>query len=123
MNIQTWKTGLSSRQDEEWKEIHESVDEFYEWKIKSWKWWKEHTKERNEKGKWAFEKRCENQNAHGIPDVSEQNESHKNIERVQEDNTAKKMRIIPEEMTEREDKNENEVNHELDAYKGRSLSF
>ena len=34
-----------------------------------------------------------------------------------------KMRIIPEEMTEREDKNENEVNHELDAYKGRSLSF
>jgi hypothetical protein len=33
------------------------------------------------------------------------------------------MRIIPEEMTEREDKNENEVNHELDAYKGRSLSF
>ena len=41
--------------------------------------------------------------------MSEQNESHKNIERVQEDNTAKKMRIIPEEMTEREEKNENEV--------------
>jgi hypothetical protein len=31
------------------------------------------------------------------------------MERVQENDTAKKMRIIPEEMTEREDKNENKV--------------
>ena len=45
------------------------------------------------------------------------------MERVQQGDTTKEMRIIPEEMTEREDKNENEVNHELDAYKGRSLSF
>ena len=36
--------------------------------------------------------------------MSEQNESHKNIERVQEDNTEKKMRIIQEEMTERRTK-------------------
>ena len=35
MNKQTWKTGLSSRQDEEGKGIHESSDEFHEGKIKS----------------------------------------------------------------------------------------
>ena len=94
LNEQTWETGLSSRQDEEGKGIHESVDEFYEWKIKSWKWWKEHTKERNEKRKWAFEERCENQKAHEIPDVSERKESHKNMERVQQGDTTKEMRII-----------------------------
>ena len=93
LNEQTWETGLSSRQDEEWKGIHESSDEFHEWKIKSWKWWKEHTKERNEKREWAFEERCENQKAHEIPDVSEQKESHKNMERVQQGDTTKEMRI------------------------------
>ena len=41
--------------------------------------------------------------------MSEQKESHKNMERVQQGDTTKEMRIIPEEMTEREDKNENEV--------------
>ena len=31
------------------------------------------------------------------------------MERVQQGDTTKEMRIIPEEMTEREEKNENEV--------------
>ena len=30
LNEQTWETGLSSRQDEEGKGIHESLDEFHE---------------------------------------------------------------------------------------------
>ena len=55
LNEQTWETGLRPRQDKEGKGIHESSDEFHVWKIKSWKWWKEHTKERNEKREWAFE--------------------------------------------------------------------
>ena len=46
---------------------------------------------------------------HGIPDVPEQNKGHKNMKRAQQGDTTKEMRIIPEEMTEREDKNENEV--------------
>ena len=109
MNIQTWKTGLSSRQDEEGKGIHESSDEFHEWKIKSWKWWKEHTKERNEKREWAFEERCENQKAHGIPDVSEKKrESQKywkgprrQYSKKNEDNTGRNDR--------KRGQNENEV--------------
>ena len=89
LNEQTWETGLRPRQDKEGKGIHESSDEFHVWKIKSWKWWKEHTKERNEKREWTCEKRCENQKAHEIPDVSEQKESHKNMERVQEGDTTR----------------------------------
>jgi len=115
MNIQTWKTGLRPRQDKEGKGIHESSDEFHVWKIKSWKWWKEHTKERNEKGKWAFEKRCENQKAHEIPDVSEQKESHKNMERVQEGDTTKKNEDNNERNDRKKDKNENEVSHGKNA--------
>ena len=50
------------------------------------------------------EKRCENQKAHEIPDVSEQKESHKNMERVQQGDTTKEMRITTKEMTERRTK-------------------
>jgi hypothetical protein len=42
--------------------------------------------------------------AYEIPDVSEQKESHKNMERVQEGDTTKEMRITTKEMTERRTK-------------------
>ena len=41
---------------------------------------------------------------HEIPDVSEQKESHKNMERVQEGDKTKEMGITTKEMTERRTK-------------------
>ena len=41
---------------------------------------------------------------HGIPDVPEQNKNHKNMERVQQGDTTKEMRITTKEMTERRTK-------------------
>ena len=51
----------------------------------------------------------ENQNACGIPNVSEQNEYEKNIERVQGDDTTRKTRTIPGEMTKTRDTKKNKV--------------